>query len=85
MPAGNQRSLRYRCFTAIENDRVSIRQAVVENVQCLSCFDDTSGECGLLHWLVRYPDWTWMAFLKYYRNQQQFFSFLPGKLFVECT
>ena len=39
VPAGNRRSLGYRrYFTAIENDRVSIRRAVVESGECSSCF-----------------------------------------------
>ena len=39
VPAGNRRSLGYRrYFTAIENDRVSIRRAAVESGECSSCF-----------------------------------------------
>ena len=39
LPAGSRRSLGYRrYFTAIENDRVSIRRAVVESGECSSCF-----------------------------------------------
>ena len=74
MPAGNRRSLGYRrYFTAIENDRVGIRRAVVESGRMFELLP--TADTGPLHRLVSYPDWKRQAlfaltvFLNYYQNQ----------------